>query len=404
MTILFLGGLFPKYRSQEITANSKNIIQDAANNLQWSIVAGLDHYYTNLSIITLPYIGSYPLNYKKWHFKSSNFKHRNLSKDYCIGFVNFPFIKLISRYWKAKKALKHWNGNITENSCIVIYAIHSPFLKAATDFKHSKPNVKICLIVPDLPQFMSGSRNILYRFSKGIESIIIQSCLKKIDSFVLLSDYMAEAIKVGNRPWTRVEGIFEQTDSISEVPKEKSKTILYTGTLARQYGIINLMDAFDAIKETDYRLWICGEGDCRNEIEKRAKSDSRITYFGQQPRSIVLTLQQKATLLINPRTSEGEYTKFSFPSKTMEYLASGTPCIIYKLQGIPEEYFQYCYVVNNENIEGLKEMILTVCSKDQSELDEFGREAAKFILENKNPISQVKKIYELLNSIDENKI
>ena len=404
MDILFLGGLFPKDRNQEITTNSKNIIQNAANNLQWSIITGLDHYYSNLSIITLPYIGSYPLNYKKWYFKSSNFKHRNLSRDYSIGFLNFPFIKLISRYWKAKKAIKQWSENITGNSCIIVYAIHSPFLKAATDFKRSMLNVKICLIVPDLPQFMSGNRNILYRFSKGIESIIIKRCLKEIDSFVLLSDHMANALKVGNRQWIRIEGIFEQIDSNDYIPKEEDKTILYTGTLARQYGIINLLNAFDAIKDLNYSLWICGEGDCRNEIERRAKSDNRIKFFGQLPRANILTLQKKATLLVNPRTSEGDYTKYSFPSKTMEYLASGTPCIIYKLQGIPEEYYQYCIVVNIENTECLKEKILEVCSKDQSELNEFGRKAANFILENKNPISQVKKIYELLNSIDNNKI
>jgi len=403
MNILFLCGLFPKDREQEIATNSKSSIQYAANNLQWSIANGLEYFYEQLKIISLPYISSYPFGYKTSFFRSSKFSLKSETSNSCVGFINLPFINFISRYWNAKKAIQKWGENISGNSCIIVYAIHTPFLKAAIDFKKSMPNVKICLVVPDLPQFMSGSRNIIYRLLKTLETVIINQCLEETDSFVLLSKYMVESLKIENKPWTRVEGIFEQTHIEEHAPKEESKTILYTGTLARQYGIINLLDAFDAIKDLNYKLWICGEGDCRNEIEKRAKFDTRIKYFGQQPRSIILTLQKKATILVNPRTPEGDYTKYSFPSKTMEYLASGTPCLLYRLKGIPEEYFQYCFVMNNGNIEELKEMIITVCNKDQSELDEFGRKAAKFIFENKNSISQVRKIYELLNSIDKNK-
>ena len=38
---------------------------------------------------------------------------------------------------------------------------------------------------------------------------------------------------------------------------------------------------------------------------------------------------------VNPRQNNEEFTKYSFPSKTMEYLASGVPVVAYKLDGIP---------------------------------------------------------------------
>ena len=63
----------------------------------------------------------------------------------------------------------------------------------------------------------------------------------------------------------------------------------------------------------------------------------RIEFLGMLPRTDVLELQSKATILVNPRQPVGDFTKYSFPSKTIEYMASGTPLLMYKLPGIPEE-------------------------------------------------------------------
>jgi glycosyltransferase involved in cell wall biosynthesis len=305
-----------------------------------------------------------------------------------------PIYKYYSRYFNVKKVLKNILQN--DNEVIIIYALHIPFIKAAVDLKIKNPSIKICLIVPDLPEFMSDNKNFIFKFLKNKEIKILNSLLLKVDSFVLLSDYMYEPLLVGKRPWVRVEGIFCSKDNFEIVKKEDFKTILYTGTLAKRYGILNLLEAFAMIKDEKYRLWICGDGDVKNEINKRAKSDFRITNFGQISREEVLILQKKATVLVNPRTSEGDYTKYSFPSKTMEYLASGTPCILNRLGGIPDEYFEYCFISKDETIMGLYETIIKVCEKDQSELNEFGNKAKKFINENKSPKKQCEKIYKML--------
>ena len=387
MNIIFLGGYFPLDRAEEILMNSRGVVQNAANNLQWSIIKGLNYYYKNLQTLTLPYIGSYPFHYKKPYFNSS---------DNSVGFINFFGLSHIHRYIKAKKALKQ-RVKKSEDTYIVVYAIHAPFLKAATDIKKKNPNVKICLIAPDMPQYMSENKGFVRRFFKFIDLKVIQSCLKKVDSFVLLTDQMAEGLGIENKPWVRIEGVFDSVETKEHVEKEKIKTILYTGTLARAYGIMNLLDAFSAISNSDYQLWICGEGNCREEIEKRVQSDLRIKYWGQLPYSEVLALQKRATVLVNPRTSEGEYTKYSFPSKTMEYMASGTPCIMHNLSGIPKEYLEFCFIVEHENAEELKNTIEYACEKTQDELNEFGNKAKQFILMKKNPVCQIKKMEKLFN-------
>ncbi|WP_439504240.1 glycosyltransferase [Sediminibacterium sp.] len=394
MKIIFLTGLFPENIREDIHKKSKGVVQYAADSLQWAIVEGLDSQTDNLQILNLPYIGSYPLRYKDLKIKSFKFSHKSGSNDLNVGFINLPIYKLISRYYNLKKVL---NSVIQDGSeTILIYAIHTPFIKATVELKKLYPNIKICLIVPDLPEYMNESEGFLLRTLKHLEKILLNDLIKNVDSFVLLSDFMHIPLRVNNRLWVRVEGIYNPNSNVLKSKKEILKTILYTGTLALRYGILNLVEAFLMIKERDFQLWICGDGDARKKLEEIALNDSRIKIFGQMPREQVLNLQARATVLVNPRIPNDEFTKYSFPSKTIEYLASGTPCILYRLPGIPNEYFKFCYVPESLTIYSLYQKIISVCNKNQNELQEFGERAKQFILQNKSPEKQCEKIYKML--------
>ena len=397
MKVIFLGGLFPKEIKKDIENKSIGVVQYAADALQWAIVDGLKMHLDKLILVNLPYIGSYPARYKEVKTKSFDFIYDKSVIIKNVGFVNLSMYKLYSRYCQAKKVLK--GGINDDNEIILIYAIHTPFIKAAVDLKKKNPSLKICLIVPDLPEFMAQKDSILNQFLKNVEKKILDKILKEVDAFVLLSQYMHEPLQVGNRPWIRIEGIFNSIGALDNEEKEPFKTILYTGILSKRYGILNLLKAFSMIKDENYRLWICGDGDAKNEIIKFTEKDKRVCHYGQITRDEVLKLQKRATVLVNPRTSDGAFTKYSFPSKTMEYLASGTPSVIHHLAGIPEEYFEYCFVSYDETPLGLYQTIVFVCEKSQFDLDAFGLKAKNFILQNKSPEKQCQKIYKLLNKL-----
>ena len=133
-------------------------------------------------------------------------------------------------------------------------------------------------------------------------------------------------------------------------------------------------------------------------ITEAAEKDPRIIYKGMLPREEVLFLQQQSTVLINPRKPNGGITKYSFPSKTVEYLSSGTPMIGYKLEGIPEEYFNYYYTIDSLSEEDLVHTLDAVLSLPQDELDKKAHSAYKFIMENKTAEKQVKKIIDFIKS------
>lgn len=395
--VKLLCGLFPDELRKEIEVKSIGPIQFAADALQWAIVRGLDEHTDDLTLINLPYIGSYPSRYKDMVSKSFAFSHRPGAIDYNVGFNNLPLYKLYSRYSSAIRQLTKL-GDL-DNSVLLVYAMHSPFLLAAAKAKERNPGLKLCLIVPDLPEFMGDSNFFLISVLKKAESIVVKKALLKFDAFVLLSQYMKEPLNVANRPSICVEGIYNPKDDDDVVitpEKTQQKNVFYSGTLDSRYGILNLLDAFALINSDEYSLWLCGDGNCKNEVIARSNVDPRIKFFGQKPREWVLDLQRRATVLVNPRTSEGEFTKYSFPSKTIEYLVSGVPAVIYKLPGIPEEYFDYCFVADREDATGLKEKIVEVCEMNDDKRQTFGLAAKCFIKEQKNAKRQCEKIYNMI--------
>lgn len=401
MKILFIGGLFPKNSIKEYIKNTKGIFQFAADTLQKSLLQGFKEHCNDLKIITVPFLSNFPKDYKKMFIKKEKFSFfDNEDKNHTsVPFINLKIIDLFSKYYFLKKTLKK-EINIKGNDVIIIYGMFTYFL-SAIPFKNKNTT---CLIVPDFPKMMGGDiskihvKLYLYFVQKNINKNIY-----KIDCFVFISKHMIDYLNIPNKPWVVIEGIYDSSSNLVPQNKENLETILYSGTLAKRYGILKLLESFTMINDPNFRLWICGAGDGQKEVEKATEWDSRIKFFGQISHEEVLMLQQRATILVNPRTPDNEFTKYSFPSKTMEYLASGTPTIIYKLEGIPEEYFDYCICCDEKAPNGLYDKIMELSNFSQIQKDIFGKKAKNFIILNKNPLTQTKKVLQLIHEVQENK-
>ncbi|AOH55864.1 hypothetical protein ABE28_015995 [Peribacillus muralis] len=412
MDILFLGGVFAKDKEEEIYKKSNGTVQAAANALQWNIIEGLDSWnITPIKIINSIFVGSFPNRYKDIYIKSRHWSHTNGANDKDVGFLNLFGVK---HMWKAKalsiQILKWAETKNDEKKVIIIYSMHTPFIYAAIKAKQVNPNVHICLICPDLPEYMNpgGKDNKLLSILKSMDKYFMNRFLKMVDSFVFLTKYMEERIAVGTKPWIVMEGIVNTSELIvkqnDEFKKSNEKVVLYTGTLNKAYGIMDLLESFNIITDPSIHLWICGAGDAQVEVEKSSAYDERIKYFGQVSRNTAMKLQSEANLLINPRNNEGEYTKFSFPSKTMEYLLSGTPVLIYKLQGIPEEYYSYIFTIEGIGPIGIASSIERVLKNGRRELKLHGMKARNFVINEKNNKIQAKRIIDLVNEIKTDKV
>jgi glycosyltransferase involved in cell wall biosynthesis len=223
---------------------------------------------------------------------------------------------------------------------------------------------------------------------------IVSSLENNYDYYILFTEAMNERVNPKHKPYLVMEGIFNADLDLSKTIKEKA--IMYAGTLSFEYGIKMFLDAFEQIKDEDLQLWLFGDGDMREYIHELSERDNRVIYFGFKSHEEVFDYEKKATLLINTRNPEDSYTKYSFPSKTFEYMVSGTPYLTTRIAGIPEEYYQYLYVVEDYSVLVVKQKIEEVLDKPQCELDDFGQKARLFVLENKNSKIQAKKIIDMI--------
>ena len=369
------------------TMQQLNAMSDpAANIYQESLIKG----FFNCGIELIPYsfkvvskklYSQYSLFYKSWCslYPNVSIKPRSYIKNF------------IECYFFLYKSLR---SKLQRNDVIILYSLNIAAI-ISTLVACRKYHNKICVIITDLPLHMSTNGSIFYHIMKWVANKIIKSCMRKITCFGILSEYMSEYLpKHAN--YVVIEGIYSPCNLVN-IPQPKiDGRILYSGTLAERYGIKNLLLAFNLLKNENYSLIICGRGDSEEYVKNMATKDRRIQYLGSIPHDEIIQLQRTASLLVNPRTPEGIYTKYSFPSKTMEYLASGTPTLLYELPGNPKEYYHYCYSLNDQSITALAEKVDEVLSLSIEERTKLGEKAQQFILDTKNATIQCTKILELI--------
>lgn len=396
--IIFLCGIFPSELYNELTDLKVNKnIQIAANALQWHLINALEkNLNKSIKLINVPFIGSFPRQYTKPAIKKFYFSHCENAIDVNVGFMNLPLWRHISIMIHRHRYVKKW---IQENQkgYVITYALTLRNIYQLTYLKKKNPNIKTCMIVPDLPMYMRMNGTNLYKALKKLETKLIKRKLKDVDGYILLTKQMNDFI--ATEKYCVIEGIATEGRPDPTYSDNKNKIIFYSGTLDKKYGIIELLQAFNGIKEDTYRLYICGKGDCEQYVLNSAKYDSRINYLGQISYAEVLQYQQMSTVLINPRKNENAFTKYSFPSKTLEYLSAGIPLIAYKLDGIPNEYDKYILYIENNSISAMRNKIVEVLEYSDEKRKEIGNRARNFVLKEKNELAQGKKILRFLSEL-----
>lgn len=391
MREIFLGFVFDSKKAEKMLKDSRTGLQMAVNQYQIGFIGGLDHKIDAISVLP---VGTFPRANRRLVFK------RDFSDDY-FGrieyqpFLNLHFLKDATQTASVRCALNKIVADGVQTT-IYVYSLYMPFLLALKSLKRRHKNLHVCIIVPDLPGKYGIVRpaHTLGGIRDRMEAKRKLKLASVADSYVLLTETMADVLP--KRPYTVIEGFLpEQQFDYSN--KREAKTVLYTGSLNAAYGIDKLLDAFAQIADPDSRLWICGAGGIQSTIEEYAKKDKRITYFGFLPKDKVAELQTRCDILINPRSPHGEYTKYSFPSKTMEYLLSGSKVLMYRLPGMPEEYFKYIYTINGDSASDIASAILAASA--DTTFDARRTEQIEWIKTEKDNRTQTKKLTELLDEI-----
>lgn len=352
---------------------------------------------------TLSSVPVIPNNHKRKIWLLPSEKHKNVTYKY-IPFINIKYLKNITIFINTFFKTLAYNLSKRNQGKIVICDILNTTITFAALLACKVTFTKTIAIVTDVPGLlMDKPHQKKDKWLSVISSSITSFMLHRFDGYILLTDQMNSVVNPNNRPYIIMEGLVDIEMSHSSPTlelKHPEKVLIYAGGLYQKYGIKMLIDAFKMLKDPNLRLHLYGTGEMAPNMDTFIGPDPRIKFFGMVPNNVVVTEQLKATLLINPRPTIEEFTKYSFPSKNMEYMVSGTPIITTKLPGMPTDYYPYIYMIENETVEGVYHALETALSKTNEELLNFGLASKKFVINFKNNKKQAERILNLIKEVN----
>lgn len=394
MRLLYFGTICNKENYMAMRENFRVKPSMAPFVFETALLQGMAQTGAQVDAISFPVIPAFP---KSKHLFWGN-REQTLESGYkttWIRAVNLSGLKQLCQRWSSAKLLKRWlKANAGEEKAVLLYSAYAPVAKSIVK-NCKKYSAKCYCIIPDLPRDMYAVAKI-NPVKKFLSRFYVRSAQKvqgQFDGYIYLTEAMKEVINP-DAPYTVVEGIANVAEARTLTPEDKApgKVVMYAGALSEKLGLGNLVEAFLQADVPESQLWLFGDGDFRPKAEAYAKQDSRIQYFGSVDRQTVLQREKQATLLVNVRDGSDSFTRYSFPSKVIEYMLSGTPMFMTKLPGIPEEYYGYTYAVDDNRVQTLKEGLRQVLNRTPEELMAFGSKAQDFIREHKNARAQAQKI------------
>lgn len=391
MNILYVSTLCSQKLIDYLYKNGNQPLQ-SIQKFNKLIVLGFTVHKTRITVLS-----SIPIDFAI--IKSLGIKGKEIDNDVQYIYTKTSSIKylhVINTFFSSFYQTLKWVIVNNKKDSVIVFDVLKVSICIGALLASKLLRIKTLAIITDIPGLMIGGKKNLY---SKLSSYVNKKYINNFDLYVLLTEQMNELTNLRKRPYIIMEGLVDYS-MIDFKPKEKDypRNIIYAGGIYEKYGIKSLIDAFMMIRDDSIQLSIYGHGDLENYIRECSRKDKRVRYFGVVPNNEVVAAQLKATLLINPRPTFEDFTKYSFPSKNMEYMVSGTPLLTTALPGMPKEYYEYVYLIEDESEIGIYNMLnILLFQTPEIELIERGQIAKEFVLKNKNNVIQSKRILDLVN-------
>lgn len=319
MKILFCGTILPRKFETEIIS-----LSSAANQFQHNLIKEMRKQGNEVKV----------LSYMAFPVEQSivDIVIAEQEDDTTYVFKQGNIVESLLRYNKLLKSNTRWA------EVIISYNIIYPWIRLS---KLSQKRKKRSVLI--LADFGKETRNcgwkrwIYYR---------MQVCaLQRYDKVVGLTANMREWL-LPSQQFLLMEGGIHWEDYEDIQPKKKMSDLvqcMFSGVLSNDKGIPLLLEAIKIVPE-QFRLFITGKGPCEQEILDAAQNDHRIVFLGQIPFEEYLLHLKESDILLNPRDMHFDNNEYNFPSKFLEYLATGNVIISTKFTGWEKFEDNACFV------------------------------------------------------------
>ncbi|MHC8408186.1 glycosyltransferase [Pseudomonas sp. TMB3-21] len=340
-------------------------------------------------------VSTFPRN-RKIYFPGGRNNASN-GESSVIPLINLPLLKIVTRFFGVLGGLL--KSRKRQMSIVCVYAAHTPNLLAAYVVRKIF-GIPFFVYIPDLPIYMDMGmgRSFVTRSLKKLDAWLIDCLIDNSSGVFVASKYMVtDSAKWSSKPYMVLEGIANSAVDQREISigSLAPKVIFYAGGLSKAYGIVELVEGF--IKaESGYELWLCGRGELEPYLSEMASCHPSIKYLGFLSAREVETIQSNSACLILSRDPRETYTRYSFPSKLLEYMVSGVPVLTTRLSGIPDEYHDFLNVIEDPSIEGICAAVTTFCASDQEILSQKAACGRIWVLKNKTSSAVGRKIIDFM--------
>jgi glycosyltransferase involved in cell wall biosynthesis len=394
--VCLLGFTIPDAGLDEVVAVDRHM-PSQTHNFAWSLVDALGKAGRQVGLLSVVPVSNFPGN-PRVVFRSAPFETKGVLGE-CLGFLNIIGLKHLTRFLqcltRGTRVLRRWRPAV-----LLVHGVHSPFLWFAA-ISRRLLGLTVVVILTDPPGVRLPTDRLAVRLLKWLDIKLVQLALRWTDGVIALTIDLARDFAPG-KPALVIDGIGQFESDVEHLRKDRTQpTVVYAGSLRTSYGVDRLVDAVSGLTDPPATLEVYGNGELAGWISEVAAQQSQVKGPRLLSREDLLRAYRSADLLVQPRPTNQSFVRYSFPSKMIEYMASGTPVLTTRLISVTDEYTPYVYWIDDDSPAGIRKALRDVLQLPEDERLNKGRRAATYIRATRSSEAQGRRISAFLQAIDQ---
>ena len=273
----------------------------------------------------------------------------------------------ISKVLFLNKRIKQVSPLINKEDVVLVDTLNLSLLKSAIKYakRHQLKIFGVCTDNPNNISFISNSyKNKLLNLGQSL------------DGYISLTKDLTSLYNINKKPYIEIDGVSEEYELDSH-PLIKDNYIYFGGSLMKEYGVYNLIEAYKELNLKDIKLVLCGHHVYFDQLNAAIKDNKNIIYLGPVNYEDNLNLIKHSLFSINPRPINPKIDEYSIPSKTLECLSLGVINITVDNKLLKEHYKDAVIWSKTSSKDDLKEAMkkaLDLSKAEKEKLVKLGKE------------------------------
>lgn len=352
LNVVFLGFTVPRAEIDRILEVDREMpIQ--THTFAWNVVETLLSGGCNVELVSAAPVSNFPSGNPALLVRGYRFSERSVSGN-TVDFLNVLVLKhltrLVSGFFKTMRALRRSDADV-----LIVHGAHSPFLAIGAVVSRMN-RAKVVVILTDPPGVVLPTDGRVTAALKRLDRSIVGWLVRRLDGVIALAEKLHQML-APQVPLLLIDGIVSERDLWLDGPSNSTgRDMVYAGGLSEEYGVRALVEGV-LLADSGPTLHIYGRGPLQDWVGEKAKKSNRIVGPTLVGRGELLRRYRLAACLVQPRPADSELAASSFPSKMMEYFASGVPVLSTRLSAIVDDFEDSAYWVRGGQPEDFAEAI-----------------------------------------------